>query len=541
MGAAVATAGSWTVAGARGAAQRAGRVYADTGRGFAPLPASPSAGDELGLSVATDGKVVVAGAPFTSRNGLADAGTVLVFSPSSADAGWTVETLLPAAPAARDAFGYSVAVASPALAAGAPLAHGEGGAVHVFGGDRRDREVGGASGPAQLGVALAFAGSQLFAGARRDNGGGSGKSGAVYLVPNDSQRVGPALRANPPVNGAELGFDLAGGPGALVIGAFGEGGTGAAYVTGEASTATAVVQLLKSADAVAEEDGGIDITVTVSPADHPDLTVLLATADGTARAGSDYEETLRTVTIPPGLDRQTVHIPVFADSSCEGDETFTVSLSSPAPPQAGVVLGPQTQETVTIHDTPVLVLTPSPLAFAEQGDPVQLSVQLSCPPAGRVTVGLKAEGGSGTILPPLLTFSAGSTAPQQALVTSLGTCDTNPSYKIVARVKSSRDPRYLNRQGETLAECVSSTLTPFHQDDGTLLFTDVLCNHGPVSAPYSTEIAPLGANVVWAGADNGVALVGFGADRVLWRGIVPPCRGNQGTMAIRIVSARTPS
>lgn len=60
------------------------------------------------------------------------------------------------------------------------------------------------------------------------------------------------------------------------------------------------------------------------------VTVQYAASNGTAGAGSDYASTTGTLTFQPGETRKTITVVVFADTVIEGDETFLVTLSSPA-------------------------------------------------------------------------------------------------------------------------------------------------------------------------------------------------------------------
>jgi hypothetical protein len=59
------------------------------------------------------------------------------------------------------------------------------------------------------------------------------------------------------------------------------------------------------------------------------VSVHFATANGTARAGSDYNATSGTLTFAPGQTRKTVTVFVRGDTVRELDETFFVNLSSP--------------------------------------------------------------------------------------------------------------------------------------------------------------------------------------------------------------------
>ena len=57
-------------------------------------------------------------------------------------------------------------------------------------------------------------------------------------------------------------------------------------------------------------------------------TVQYSTANGTATAGQDYSEISGTITFPSNSTSQTISIPIINDNSPEGDETFTVTLTS---------------------------------------------------------------------------------------------------------------------------------------------------------------------------------------------------------------------
>ena len=76
-------------------------------------------------------------------------------------------------------------------------------------------------------------------------------------------------------------------------------------------------------------------------------TVDVATADGTAVAGEDYESVSRTLTFEENDDRvETVDVPILADDTEDGGETFTVELSDPT----GGITGTGAPATVTITE-----------------------------------------------------------------------------------------------------------------------------------------------------------------------------------------------
>ena len=59
-------------------------------------------------------------------------------------------------------------------------------------------------------------------------------------------------------------------------------------------------------------------------------TVAYETSNGTATAGDDYTSTRETLTFAAQTRNQTISVPVMNDTDDEEDETFTVTLSTPA-------------------------------------------------------------------------------------------------------------------------------------------------------------------------------------------------------------------
>jgi hypothetical protein len=88
------------------------------------------------------------------------------------------------------------------------------------------------------------------------------------------------------------------------------------------------------------------ITVTLSFAAALTVTVDLATANGTALAGSDYVTVARTLTFAPGVTVTMATVPLMDDGVGEADETVLLSLGNPT----GAVLGPVAATTLAIRD-----------------------------------------------------------------------------------------------------------------------------------------------------------------------------------------------
>ncbi len=89
------------------------------------------------------------------------------------------------------------------------------------------------------------------------------------------------------------------------------------------------------------------LTVTVNRADGSrDGTVAYATADGTARAGSDYTARSGTISWASGdAAAKTISLPISNATPNTSDKTFTVALSNPT---NGLTLGAQVSATVNI-------------------------------------------------------------------------------------------------------------------------------------------------------------------------------------------------
>jgi ELWxxDGT repeat protein len=69
-------------------------------------------------------------------------------------------------------------------------------------------------------------------------------------------------------------------------------------------------------------------TVTLTTPNTTTVTVSYATADGTARAPSDYLAVTGTLSFPPGVTTRTITVPVNGDSVDEPHESFFLRLSN---------------------------------------------------------------------------------------------------------------------------------------------------------------------------------------------------------------------
>ncbi len=158
-----------------------------------------------------------------------------------------------------------------------------------------------------------------------------------------------------------------------------------------------------TAGAVSVGEGGGSVTLTVERVSGTDgaVTVNYATANGTAMAGSDYTATNGTLNFAAGQASRTISVPVLEDSSVEGNETFTLTLSNAA---GGATLGAPAAVTVTISDNDsapppqpgTLRLTAGSVSVSEGGGSVTLTVQRVSGTDGAVTVSYATTNGTAT-------------------------------------------------------------------------------------------------------------------------------------------------
>ncbi|MCW2936067.1 MAG: hypothetical protein JWM19_7029, partial [Actinomycetia bacterium] len=123
------------------------------------------------------------------------------------------------------------------------------------------------------------------------------------------------------------------------------------------------------------------------------VTVHYSTADGSAKAGTDYSATSGMLTFPPGETAQDITVPILDPSGPAAARNFTVSLDSPSNATVsdgtGVVsIGASGPVAVA---APFISAPPSQVV-GEAAGYVDLPVTLSAPSQGIVTVGYGVTG-----------------------------------------------------------------------------------------------------------------------------------------------------
>ncbi len=179
--------------------------------------------------------------------------------------------------------------------------------------------------------------------------------------------------------------------------------------------------MLSVADAtVAEGNSGtheLAFTVTLSAAATGPVTVAYATSNGTATAGSDYAALSGTLTFAAGETSKVVRVQVSGDTAVEGNETLTLTLSSPT----GATIADGTAVGTIINDDtaslPTLSVADATVSEGNSGvEDLAFTVSLSAAATGPVTVayatsnGTATAGSDYTAASGTLTFAAGETS-----------------------------------------------------------------------------------------------------------------------------------
>jgi hypothetical protein len=137
-------------------------------------------------------------------------------------------------------------------------------------------------------------------------------------------------------------------------------GAGAA-TTGFALAPSGTLQFASPAVSVSEGAGNASLTINRIGGSDGTSSVLVTTANGTA-GSSDFTPVHRVVTFGPGVQTQTIAVPILNDTVPESAETFTATLSNPA---GGAGLNTGVGATVTILDNDLASLAPRVATYTD--------------------------------------------------------------------------------------------------------------------------------------------------------------------------------
>lgn len=248
---------------------------------------------------------------------------------------------------------------------------------------------------------------------------------------------------------------------------------------------------------LSEGDAGttaFNFTVSLSQASGVAAAVDFTTNDGSATlAHNDYQTASGTVNFTPGVASQPVTVLVNGDQIQEGDETFTVNLSSPVNVQSGTLTGTGT----ILNDDAVPSISVGDAAIAE-GDAgttgLLFTVSLSNPTDQAVTVQYQTNDGTGTLA---------DNDYQQA------------SGQLIIPAKTLSAPVTVQLNGDVCGEADETFTLDLSSPSGAAIAdgsgTGTIQNDDDATAPAVTVLAPNGGenlivgnpvSILWNATDN---------------------------------------
>jgi hypothetical protein len=276
-------------------------------------------------------------------------------------------------------------------------------------------------------------------------GGGSATAGSDYTAASGTLTFGAGQSsrtfavttlADAQVEGTEtVGLTLSNPQGATL----GTRTTAALNIADDDVAGT--LRLANSTYTVAEGGGNVTIQVTRTGGAAAGVTVGYATANGTATAGADYSARTGTLSFGAGVTTRSFTVPVLADATAEGSESFTVALNSPG---GGATLGSPTTATVTITDDDAagtIGFATAAYTVSEDAGTVSIPVTRTGGAAGGVSIGYATANGSAaagsdyTAQTGTLTFGAGVTT-QTVTVPILADGATEAAETFTVRLSS---------------------------------------------------------------------------------------------------------
>jgi len=134
------------------------------------------------------------------------------------------------------------------------------------------------------------------------------------------------------------------------------------------------VAFTTAATSVAEVAGTVDLTVQLDGVSGLAVQVPYAVVGGSATAGSDFQFSPGTLTIPAGSTTAAMTLTILADSEAESDETIIIALNPPTAANLGV---PSTHTVTILGSNQAPVITAGPTAMQDPSDPTRLLLSVT--------------------------------------------------------------------------------------------------------------------------------------------------------------------
>ena len=305
------------------------------------------------------------------------------------------------------------------------------------------------------------------------------------------------------------------------VGRFSIDGTGALTFTPASLVGVNTVQLGASTYSVSEADVSGQVTVTVQRSGDllSATSVTVATADGTAIAGTDYTSTTQTVNFGVGDTSKTVSIPVVNRSGYQGNRNFTVGLSGVS---GGTTLGATTSSTVTITEN----IVSSVIAFnstsysASSGDT-------------SVTLTFTRSGGAAPVTATIATTNgtahagADFVAPTGSAATVSFPANINTATATISLITPSGTRPAVNFTVGLTAAGTNASLT----SDSSKLTATVALPFLDLTAPTIRVTSPSSGQAVSGTEGGSITVVGTAADNIAVASVQVALNGGAWTAA----------
>ena len=186
------------------------------------------------------------------------------------------------------------------------------------------------------------------------------------------------------------------------------------------------LRLAASSYGAGERDGSVTLAVSRSGGTNGRVGVAWTTADGSARAGADYERSSGTVDLAAMQTTATFRVPLRDDSVDEPDESFTVVLGAT---EGGATLGEPARASVVVRDDD----PPAPPVAT----PVVAAPAIPTPPAGAAPVAAAPSPGLPAVAAPAratLAVARWQPAARRRQLAAVVACDRDCELAVSGRI-----------------------------------------------------------------------------------------------------------
>jgi predicted CxxxxCH...CXXCH cytochrome family protein len=246
------------------------------------------------------------------------------------------------------------------------------------------------------------------------------------------------------------------------------------------------IALSASAYSIGEAGPTVTITATRTGGSSGTVGISYATSSGTATAGSDFTTTNGTLSWSDGdTASKTFDIPITNDTAVEGNEDFTVTLSSPT---GGASLGAPSSATITIVDNDVasagtIALSASAYSIGEAGPTVTITATRTGGSSGAVGVtyatsdGTALAGSDYTATSNTLSWADGDTANKTFTVSIIDDAVADPNEVFTVALSSPTN-------GASLGSPSSANVTIIDNEASSASSSKMMHNSANTSLTY---------------------------------------------------------